>query len=310
MSEVVVLFGASGFVGRNVLNRLTAEGRTVYAVTGSGAPMPQAASTVSLDRAAELPSLPADAVAIHVAAYRYDSERFELKQSDILVNNLALNSRVFQFCAERGVKELRMASSVAVYPDHLAVMDDAEPLDLNTPPYAGEAFYAWSKRVAEVMADLYARQYGVHTISFRLSNPYGPHDCTDPRKAHVAPAFVMKALDANPVFPIRGDPSVERDFVYVGDVVEAFVRSFAWRGRTEAFNLCTGQTVTLQTLAETCLRLSGASKPIESGAPGAFGPAKRVSTNARIRAAIGLAFRGLDEGLDSTIHWYRNHLHG
>lgn len=310
MSEAIVLFGASGFVGRNLMERLTAEGRTVYAITGSGSPLPGAAATASLERAADLPLLPADAIAVHVAAYRYDSERFELKQSDILVNNLALNARVFQFCAERGVKELRMASSVAVYPGHLAVMDDAEPLDLNAPPHTGEAFYAWSKRAAEVMADLYARQYGVHTISFRLSNPYGPHDSTDPRNAHVAPAFVMKALDSNPVFPIRGDPLVERDFVYVGDVVDAFVRSFAWRERTDAFNLCTGKTVTLQTLAEMCLRLAGASKPIEAGAPGAFGPAKRVSTNARIKAALGLAFRGLDDGLSPTMAWYRTHFHG
>lgn len=310
MSEAVVLFGASGFVGRNLLERLITEGRTVYAVTGSGASLPQAAATVSLDRVEDLPALPANAIAVHVAAFRYDSERFELKQSDILANNLSLNCKVFQFCAERGVKELRMASSVAVYPGHLAVMDDAEPLDLNAAPHAGEAFYAWSKRAAEVMADLYARQYGIHTVSFRLSNPYGPHDSTDPRKAHVASAFVMKALDANPVFPIRGDPSVERDFVYVGDVVEAFVRSFTWREQTDAFNLCTGQTVPLQTLAETCLRLSGASKPIEAGAPGAFGPAKRVSTNARIKGALGLAFRGLDEGLSPTIDWYRTHFHG
>lgn len=310
MSEVVLVFGASGFIGRNLTDRLTSDGRVVFGVTHSGAPVPGAARTIALERIGDLPALPADAIALHVANHRYDSQRFELVQSDVLTANLALNARIFQVCAERKITELRMASSVAVYHGALEVMDDAIPIDLNSPPHQSEAFYAWSKRSAEIMASLYAQRFGVNCISFRLSNPYGPYDSTDPRKAHVAPAFVMKALDANPVFSIRGDARVERDFVFVGDVVEAFMRSLEWTGRNDAYNLCTGRSWTLQDLAQTVMRVAGVDKPIEAGAPGAFGPVKRVSTSARICAALGMSFRDLAEGMAPTVDWYRREFKG
>ncbi|KAF0182045.1 MAG: NAD-dependent epimerase/dehydratase [Alphaproteobacteria bacterium] len=306
MSGAVLVFGASGFVGRNLVERLTGDGREVFAVTGSGAPVPGARQTVALASVADIGALPGDIVACHVAAYRYDAGRFDLAQSDILLNNNDLTGRILHFCAERKIAELRMASSVAVYEAGLSVMDDARPIDLNAPPFESEAFYAWSKRYAEISAGLYAKRFGVNAVILRLSNPYGPHDSTNPDKAHVAPAFVMKALDANPVFPIRGDPGVERDFTYVGDVAEVFSRTLAWRGRSETFNVCRGETSTLTELAETVMRVAGVDKPIEAGAPGAFGPAKRISTSERVRKELGLSFRTLEDGMKPTIDWYRH----
>ena len=309
MPEAVVVFGASGFVGRNIVDALAGKVPMLIGVTaGSTWAPPGCTHLATVQELDAMPSLPADAIVIHVAAFRYDAARFDLAQSDIVRHNAELNSRVYHFCAERKIREVRLASSVAVYPGDLAVMDDAVPVDLNRPPHAGEAFYAWSKRWAEVLAGLYAGKFGVNTVTFRLSNPYGPYDSTNPGKAHVAPAFVMKALSSDPVFEIRGDASVERDFTYVGDVQEAFLRSMAWRERNETFNICTGQTTTLQTLAETILRVAGIDKPIRAGAPGAFGPARRASTSARIKAALNLDFTSLEAGMKPTIDWYRNAL--
>ena len=115
MSGAVLVFGASGFVGRNLVERLAAEGREIFAVTGSGRPVPGASRTVALASIGDLGALPADIVACHLAAYRYDADRFDLAQSDILLNNNELNGRILHFCAERKITELRMASSVGVY---------------------------------------------------------------------------------------------------------------------------------------------------------------------------------------------------
>jgi UDP-glucose 4-epimerase len=308
LPEAVIVFGASGFVGRNIVESLKGRIPTLIGVTGASPSVPGCTETVTLDRVGELADLPKDAVAIHVANYRYDATRFELTQSDIIRHNSDLNTRIYQFCAERRINEVRMASSVAVYPGALSVMDDAVPVDLNAPPHQGEAFYAWSKRWAEVLAGLYAQRFGINSVIFRLSNPYGPYDSTNPAKAHVAPAFVMKALSDAPVFEVRGDPMVERDFIYVGDVVQAFQHTLNWRGRSEVYNLCTGDSITLQETAETILRVAKVDKPIQAGAPGAFGPARRVSTSARVKEALGLEFTTLENGMMPTIEWYRNAL--
>ncbi|MDE1174633.1 MAG: NAD(P)-dependent oxidoreductase [Parvibaculaceae bacterium] len=305
LPSAVVVVGASGFVGRHLVEALVGRVETLVGVTGSPRPVAGCTHVAPLSDLSSVPALPADTALIHVGAYRYDSSRFDLAQSDILLNNAETNTRIYHFCAERHISEVRLASSVAVYGAGLAVMDDAVPVDLNAAPNQGEAFYAWSKRWAEVLAGLYAQRFGVNSIIFRLSNPYGPYDSTTLTKAHVAPAFVMKALNADPVFAIKGDPMVERDFIYAGDVVEAFVKSLAWSGRNETYNLCTGQTATLQHLAETALRLAGNSKPIEAGQPGAFGPPRRVSSADRVKAAFGLDFTSLEDGLRPTIEWYR-----
>ena len=204
-----------------------------------------------------------------------------------------------------------MASSVAVYPAGLPLMDDAAPVDLNAAPHPNEAFYAWSKRWGEITAGLYAERYGVATVAFRLSNPYGPFDAVDPAAAHVLPAFVMRALEPGDRFALRGDPYVERDFIYVQDVVEVFEKSLAWRGRNDAFNLCRGETTTLYDLAHAVLRAAGARKTIETEAD--FAPAAvrvRRSANRRVREAFGLeSFTSLDDGLKATADWYRGALH-
>ena len=305
LPSAVVLFGASGFVGRNLAQELSGRVEQLIGVTGGTRTVPGCTQVVPLSELATLPALPPDTVVIHVGAFRYDSGRFDLAQSDIVLNNVELNTQVYHFCAERKISEVRLASSVAVYEAGLGVMDDAVPVDLNAPPNPNEAFYAWSKRWAEVIAGLYAQRFGVNSVVFRLSNPYGAHDSVTLAKAHVAPAFVMRALNDDPVFAIKGDPMVERDFVYVGDVVEAFSRSLVWLGRNETYNLCTGHTTTLQDLATTVLKVAGRDKPIEAGKPGAFGPAKRVSTSQRIREALGLDFASLEEGMKPTVAWYR-----
>lgn len=304
----VVVFGGTGFVGRNLVTGLAAAGHDVVAVSRSGAAVDGAALSVSMERLDDIPDLPEDTVVCHVAAQRYNADRFEMAQSDILTANVELTNRVFAFCAQRGVKEVRMASSVAVYQAGLPVMDDRQPVDFNAPPHRNEAFYAWSKRWGEIEADLFAERYGVSTVSFRLSNPYGPMDSIDPKAAHVLPAFVLRALGPGDTFGMRGDPYVERDFIWVGDVVDVFLKSLDWRGRSEAFNLCTGETVTLLHLAETILRLAGSDKHVtlETDFTPAAVKARRSSAD-KVKAVFGVdAFTSLEDGLRPTLAWYKD----
>lgn len=305
----VVVFGATGFVGRNLVQALVAEGREVIAVSARGGPAP-GARPMAMGELDSLGPLPADAVVVHLAAERYDAGRFAAAQSDILVSNTDITNRIYAFCVERRIGEVRLASSVAVYPASLPVLDDAAPIDLNGPPHAGEAFYGWSKRWGEIVAQLYSERYGVSTVAFRLSNPYGPNDSTDPLRAHVLPAFVMRALAPGPTFSLKGDPEVERDFVYVGDVVEVLRRSLDWRGRNDRINLCSGRSTTLRALAQAVIAAAGVNKTLALDSD--FAPAAvkaRPTTAARLKAAFGLdEFTPLERGLPPTVAWYREAL--
>ncbi|WP_374471276.1 NAD-dependent epimerase/dehydratase family protein [Phenylobacterium sp.] len=303
MSGAAVVVGATGFLGRNLVSALAAEDRPVIAVSGRGAPVPGAHRAVTLSELGHL-DLPPETVVFHLAARRYDARTFAAEQPQVLADNVAITQQVYEICAAKGVGEVRLASSVAVYPASRVVMDDGEPLDLNGAPHAGEAFYAWSKRWGEILADLYRAKHGVSTVAFRITNPYGPHDTRDPAAAHVATAFVLRALEAGDQFLLRGR-QVERDFVFAGDVADVFRRTAAWRQRHETYNLGSGVNTSLEQLARAVLAASGSEKPLVFAEAPASGPAQRRIDATRLQAAFPRTWTPLDAGLAATVAWAR-----
>lgn len=313
LPEAVVLFGASGFIGRNIVEALRDTVPMLVGVNASGRAVPGCTLTVAADRLSEIPALPQDAVVVNVAAYRYFATRFGREQAEILSANVALTDAVYRFALERGITEVRAASSAAVYPADWAVQDDALPLDLNAWPHAGEAAYAWSKRWGEIAAELWHRRAGVNTISLRLTNPYGAFDTLDGTEAHVATAFVIRALSDVPEFEVRGDPEAERDFVFAGDVALAFREALALRGVQAAVNCAAGKTTQVIELAHAAMRAAGRVRPIRRHPPP---PGANPGVKVRRATAVQLrrlmpelpAFRSLDDGMRLTMEWYHDAL--
>lgn len=313
LPDAVVIFGASGFIGRNVVEALRDRVGLLIGVNASGRAVPGCHQTVAAAALETLPALPADTAIVHVAAYRYVATRFGREQAEILSANLALTELVYRFALQRGIAELRVAGSAAVYPAEWDLQDDARPLDLNAWPHAGEAAYAWSKRWGEIAAELWHRRAGLHTITFRLSNPYGPFDTLDQAEAHVATAFVIRAVLPGSDFEVRGDPEAERDFVFSGDVAATFAESLGLRGVQAAVNCVCGQTTQVIELARAAMRAAGTQRPIRLSSPPASG-----NQGVKVRRAAGTQlrcllpalppFRSLDEGMRPTVAWYRDAL--
>ena len=313
LPDVVVLFGASGFIGRNIVQALAGRVELLVGVNSSGRPVPGCSLTVPANAMDAIPPLPSHSAIVHVAAFRYFASRFAHQQADIVAANLSLTDVVYRFALQRGISEVRIASSSAVYPAVSPVLDDTMPIDLNLWPHEGEAAYAWSKRWGEIVAELWRRRAGVNTISFRLTNPYGAFDTLDESEAHVATAFVIRALRDTPDFELRGDPTAERDFVFGGDVAAAFVASLGLQGVTEAVNCAAGQTTRIDELARIAMRAAGRERPLRTNPPPAgANPGVRVrrATAARVRALLPdlPAFRSLEDGMRETVAWYRDAL--
>ena len=151
LPDTVIVVGASGFVGRNLVAHLAGRVPRLIAVSPSGQSVPGATEAARFD-ALEALSVPAEAIVVNVAAQRYDADKFETAQSDLLTGNAEIANRLYRFCLTKGIREVRAASSVAVYPAACDPLDDAQAVDLNAPPNRNEAFYAWSKRWSEVIA--------------------------------------------------------------------------------------------------------------------------------------------------------------
>jgi nucleoside-diphosphate-sugar epimerase len=306
-AETVIIMGASGFIGRNLVRTLKPHVTRLLPVSVSGADI----EGLSGHAFAELETLKVapDSIVINVAAYRYDAANFAAGQTDILLRNVEIAGKVYEFCVRNGITEVRAASSIAVYPANDANFDDATPLDLNRDPHLGELMYGWSKRIAEVYGRLFMEKNSINTVAFRLTNPYGPFDSVEENKAHVVPAFVIRALTSTGPFTVRGNPQASRDFIYIDDVCEIFRRSLAWRGRSGAYNLGSGSNVSVRELAQTVLDLTGSKREIVAQGAATSAVAHRHCRIDRLKADFGMdRFFSLAEGLKPTIAWYRDAL--
>jgi UDP-N-acetylglucosamine 4-epimerase len=80
--------------------------------------------------------------------------------------------------------------------------------------------YAATKWVNEIYAATFAQVYGFQSVGLRYFNVFGPRQDPEGAYAAVIPKWISALLRKEPIF-INGDGETSRDFVFIGDVVQA-----------------------------------------------------------------------------------------
>jgi len=156
--------------------------------------------------------------------------------------------------ARRADARVLLASSAAVYgtPDSVPVAETARKRP--------QSPYGVSKLAADQYARRYADLYDLPTVSLRYFNVYGPR----PRGGEgggVIGAFRRQASDGGPLM-VEGDGKQTRDFVHVSDVVRANLLAATTDHTGEAFNIGTGDRVSIRRLAELVRDATGVDADI------------------------------------------------
>jgi UDP-glucose 4-epimerase len=166
-------------------------------------------------------------------------------------------------------------------------------------PVAPEAPYGLSKFCAEQYCELFTRLHGLSTVSLRYGNVYGPRQ--DPLgEAGVVAIFCGKLLDGGRP-TIFGDGEQTRDYVYVGDVVDANLRA-AESQATGPVNIGRGAEISVLEIVEALrLHANGSFEP--EHAPERPGEVRRIALDcSRARQELGWeAATGLEDGLERTL---------
>jgi UDP-glucose 4-epimerase len=166
-------------------------------------------------------------------------------------------------------------------------------------PVAPEAPYGLSKFCAENYCQIFSRLHGLSTVSLRYGNVYGPRQ--DPLgEAGVIAIFCGKALEGSRP-TIFGDGLQTRDYIYVGDVVDANLLA-AESDATGAFNIGRGVETNVLELVDA-LRPFARDGFEPEHAPERPGEVRRIALDAsRAREELGWEARvGLEEGLERTL---------
>ena len=109
--------------------------------------------------------------------------------------------------------------------------------------------YALTKYLGEQYVMHWANVYGMKAVSLRLFNVYGPRARTSGTYGAVFGVFLAQMLAGKPL-TIVGDGSQTRDFTYVTDVIDAFVRAADSNVNRQVFNVGSGGTYSINRLAE------------------------------------------------------------
>ena len=295
--------GTSGFIAGHLARRLVAAGHEVVGVDIAAPRRPvEGWRDVRLDLRddAGVARLVAEArpeVVFHLAAQASVSVSMREPRLDIETNVIA-SLTLARAAAEAGARRFVFTSSGgAMFGEPLAV-----PAGDDT-PVVPRSFYGASKGAAERYLKIVEWETGMSVASVRPANVYGPYQ--DPHgEAGVVAIFALRMLRGEPV-TIFGSGSDTRDYVYVGDVVEAQVRA----AEAPAGELCvigTGVETSTRRIFDLLAHLTGYEiAPVM--APPRAGDIARIALDAR-RAAEVWGWRpqvSLEDGLALTMEAFR-----
>ncbi len=307
----VLVTGAAGFIGSNLVLRLLEDGRRVIGVddlsagslgnlAGARERHPGRFEFDRLDvRQGGLTPLIErlrPEVVFHLAAQVDVRSSVEDPLHDASVN--VLGTLAVLEAARRGeVRKIVYASSIGSYGEPPV---DALPVD-ETFDAPALAPYGTSKRVAIDYLRTYEQLHGLAFTALTCANVYGPHQTTAGEGGVVA-TFASRMLADLPC-TIHGDGEQSRDFVFVDDVVHALVLA-ADRGDGQRYVIGTGQRTSIATLFRALAAATGyRHEPVH--APARAGEIRHSAVDAR-RAGQQLGWKPwttLEEGLAATLAW-------
>jgi len=308
----IFVTGATGFIGRHLVHRLRDEGYSVGALVRSTSPSQKSGR---IDGVAYFPgdirnyeeiqtafsAFEPDAV-IHLVTYYAVMHRAD--EIGVMTDtNVKGTMNLLQAASESGTVKLFVnTSSCAVYEQkkkRLTEEDCIKPQNL----------YALTKIQAEEACRYYADTFHLPCVTLRIFPPYGPGD----HERRLIPYVIGCILKNTP--PSLTTGKQEWDFVYVDDIVKAYVavlKSFPFSEEHAIFNIGTGNPISVRSLVEKIREDTGSDMDLLWGAVAHRSNEVWYNSSDSTKAQTVLHWRpetGIDEGIHKTVAWFRDFFH-
>jgi GDP-D-mannose 3',5'-epimerase len=312
MTQRVLVTGAGGFIGYHLVSYLKNQG---YWVRGVDIKYPEFGET----HADEFELLDLRLWANCLQATRGVNEVFALaadmggmgfissNHSQILHNNLLINTHTLEAARINSIKRYFFSSSACVYPEYLQMEADATPLrEEDVYPAQPQDAYGWEKLIVERLCMHYREDHGIETRVARFHNIFGPKGTWEGGREKAPAAMcrkiAMAKLTNNPEVEIWGDGEQTRSFCYIDDLLEGICRLMRSEHH-EPLNIGQDRMVTINQLADIIAEIAEAAI-VKRHVEGPQGVRGRNSDNTRLRQVLQWEPQiSLEEGLAETYAW-------
>lgn len=296
--------GAAGFIGAAVAQRLLNEGNEVTTIdnlfTGYEEHIPEGCkfikgSTADPDVIASIENETFDAI-LHIAGQSSGEISFEDPVYD-LQTNAQSTVMLLNLARKIGCNKFVYASTMSVYGDQ------QPPICFEDTALLPKSFYAVGKIASEHYMRIYSQQYGIVCTALRLFNTYGIGQNMKNLKQGMASIYLAMAINDKKI-TVKGSKDRFRDFVYIDDVVDAFVRALGRESGYDYFNVCNGRAVKVEQVVDIISNLLPYQVEVEyiEGTPGdQFGI---YGSNEKIKQELNWSPSvSFEEGMEKMVNW-------
>jgi len=304
--RTALVTGGAGFIGSHLVDRLVLDGMDVAIIdnfsTGKHSNLNDAARQYDIDigdeNLVEVVEEISPDIVFHLAAQISVSVSTREPLNDARTNVMGMLNLLEALRATKLPRFIFASTGGAIYGE-----PERNPVS-ETDPCRPESPYAASKLAAEGYLGTYKAAYGLDYSIVRLGNVYGPRQ--EPHGEAGVIAIFARAMIANEPITIFGDGNDERDYVYVSDIVNGFLKA-AEKGGPTVYNLGSGIGTNANELADRLITLTETRVRPEYGPPRP-GDIHMVRLNPK-KARDQLGWKvavGLDEGMKFTVDFFRD----
>tara|TARA_Y100000004_G_scaffold76779_1_gene86380 strand:- start:2546 stop:3466 length:921 start_codon:yes stop_codon:yes gene_type:complete len=296
----VLLTGATGFLGKNVVPVLSEE----YDVIGIGSEWDlrdqQAVDNLFFEFDFDVIVHAAGSVG-GILANRENPGKF-------MYENLIMGANLIEAARQFGVDKFVLLGTVCAYPKFTPVPFEEKQI-WNGYPEETNAPYGIAKKALMKLLETYNEQYEMNCVNLIPVNMYGPHDHFNLTSSHVIPALILKFYNAMKAgerqVTIWGTGEASREFLYAEDCAEAISLAIEKDVEPEPINVGTGTEIKIKDLVVEIAQQMGFEGDIFYDSSKPDGQPRRCLDVERAKARLGFeAKTDFQTGLKNTIEWF------
>ena len=298
----VIVAGATGLAGSAITTAFKAKGDTVVGINRSVLNLLDARATQDFIQKVA-PTLIVDAAAM-VGGIGANSAY----PVEFLNDNLTIQGNLMRAAHKAEVPNFVFLGSSCIYPRDCMQPIKEEYL-MTGPLEVTNSAYAVAKIAGIEMINSYRKEYGTKWISLMPTNLYGPRDNFDLTASHVLPAFIRRFVEAAEsgagTVTLWGSGSPLREFLHVNDLAQAVVLASEKYDSSLHLNVGCGEDLSIKELATKVAAAAGFTGQIQWDSSKPDGTPRKVLDVSRMKALGWKPTITLDEGIASTIAWYK-----
>jgi GDP-L-fucose synthase len=230
---------------------------------------------------------------------------------DFLSDNMRIQVNVLDAALANDVERVTFLGSSCIYPKFAEQPIREDSLLTGHLEETNDA-YAIAKIAGILQTQAVRRQYGLPWISAMPTNLYGPNDNFSPKGSHVLPALIRRYDEAAALGAASvtnwGTGTPRREFLHADDMADAVLHLMEHYDGPDQVNVGTGSDVTIREIAETIGHVVGFAGETEWDTTKPDGTPQKLLDVSKLAEAGWTAKISLQDGLDRTVAWYRDHV--